>query len=38
MISDETSMNRETSPSAQTLPGISRQRNRERGWAGMMFS
>ena len=28
-------MNSETRPSAQTLPGISRQRNRERGCSGM---
>jgi hypothetical protein len=28
-------MNSETSPSAQTLPGISRQRKKERGRGGM---
>ena len=35
IISEEESMNSETRPSAQTLPGISRQRRRERGFAGM---
>ncbi len=29
-------MNSDTNPSAQTLPGISRQRKMERGWVGMV--
>ena len=28
-------MNSDTSPSAQTLPGISRQRKKERAWSDM---
>ena len=35
IISDETSMNIDTKPSAQTLPGISRHRRSERGCSGI---
>src|SRR6185437_14283049 len=36
IISEERSMNSDTNPSAQTLPGISRQRKMERGWVDMV--